>query len=320
MIVCFLKKTKEVGAKCYIEKFLERIWFDESGNAEVQRTIILRVSPDSLQSLSGFCMLADRKHSDVDISDISNSGLDQSFYWNQRESKPLEITDLGRRVITYDGLSNVYIPNKNTINTTPFGKFSLLEIAFNQAYDKGKGIFLRLKIKTPRFAEMQPNGNLNFDVRYLSLEGAVNVLNQLDSGHREIEVLSIVDDETKLGGFDVFLTPPEGFQITAEFLSPNMRGRTTRSSNGIEITPRFNRYWRLRFALSGRTLKKTDTGLSIAGAAIKDDLADRLTQLSKNEKDHHKLNIRWHIIAIAIGSLALIIGLLGLLLSVFLKK
>lgn len=302
MIICFLKKPEEIDAKCYIEKFIDRIWFDEDGNALVLRTIILRVNSDSQQTVSGFCILADRKLSDNHISDISHTGLDESFYWNQRESEPLKITDAANGVIVYDGLANIWVPKRNKIKTIPFGRFSILELSFNQTFKKDEGIFIRLKMNVPVFARKLPNGDLNFGVKYLSSEGEKHVLNQLDLTHREIEVLSIVDETTKLGGFDVFLTPPQGTQITTVSVSPNMLGRTSKDADGNDIVPRFNTYWRLRLETRGKVLKKTDSGMSVAGAAIKDDLAERV-------KRHQRRSIALHTIAILIGLIALLVAL-----------
>lgn len=312
MVICFLKRAEEAQAECHVEKFLDRIWFDESGNAEILRTSVIRVNPQSRQSVTGCCMLADRRLPKDAIHNVSDTGLNESFFWNQRESRPVQINNLAKRIITYDGLSNLHVPEKAGIRIVDIGNFSIIEIAFNRALTAGEGIFLRLRLKVPAFADRQSNGNLNFDVKYLCSDGARHALDQLDVAHREIPVLSITDEETKFGGFDVFLTPPEGTQITAEALSPNMRGRTTRDPDGNAIAARPNRNWRLRFALKEeKSLKRADSGINIAGAAIRDDLAERFAQLSANERKHHILNIVWHAAAIVIGLLALIIALSG---------
>jgi hypothetical protein len=279
MVSCFLKRVGEEGPKVFVEKFLERAWVREDGAASILRTVVLGCREGG--DITGFGMMIPSNIEASQVTDLTSTGLSPEFFWNHKESNTFQIIDEQKRTIRYDGIDPIVVPSHLMVDVKHIGSFSLLGITFNRDIHQGEHVFVRLRLDECRFATTKSDGDLLFNHAYLSSDGVRQAL--VDMTKLQIPVIPLLNEDTRAGGFDVFVTSPPDMRIAAEPHSHNVPTKGVTDIEGKPIDSRTSRCWRLRFETARPTepMLAAATGLDVVGDIVKDTIWIRLQELAK---------------------------------------
>lgn len=316
MLSCFLKMVGEESPTVFVDKFIERVWVHENGSATILRTVILGCRDNS--GITGFVMVIPGLVNSEQVIDLSATGLDPSFHWNFKESNSFQIVDDQNREIKYDGLDSVFVPAKLSFDINHHGGFTLLEIALNKKIKPGQRVFVRIKIESSQFARLKNDKDLYFAHPYLSTEGTkVSLSKIIDFPKLQIPIIPLQDQETRAGGFDVFVTSPENMQIVAEPDSKNQPTKGLTDIEGKPIESRTSRVWRLRFVIDDPTkpIRAGNISMMVAADIIKNTQVIKLQELTEDFKKSEHSHRRRDTLAITISIIAILVAIFLYLVS-----
>lgn len=245
MVYCFLKDPDESQAICKIKKFAMRSWVREDGGADSLVSVVLENDSKSTKPVSSLCLLTTCLDDDCTYKDFSKSLLDPEYYWNTASTHEIQIENHEQRMINYDGIEKVLVPNGLSFGTTIIGKeCSLLRVHLNQKVTPGQLVAARFIVGKKRFVGSARKEYLELGMNFMygSIPKGV-----VDMRSRQIPVIPIIDEDNSVGGCDVVIVAPQGWDLHDEH-PVHVESFTTHDIYGtpFEGPKREARIWRLR--------------------------------------------------------------------------
>lgn len=205
-----------------IAKFVDRIWFDESGNANCTRSVIVRVAPPSPAPLRSLLMLLPCERDKVsEFIDVSHTLLESpdDYPFNGPKTHGFRIDQSSgvAGLINDDGIDNVVVRTDNRASITSVGPCAVLRIGFGQSILPGEARGFRVQFEVAKLAEEKISNVFSVELPYyedfLTGRSFAEPISLTGGGGRrpEIPALPILDLERR-GGFDIILYMPPGMR------------------------------------------------------------------------------------------------------------
>jgi len=253
MLTCFLKDPKDQGVVCSIIKFSERIWIlDREGNAKVLRTFLIK-NEDPTNSIENLKILIPSLKV-TNFQDYSHTALDRDYYWNYRTKGIYEIINEKEGLIKFDNLSPVRV-FKLILNSQIVADSTLLDINLQDPIGPTQIRLIRIVFSVEKLCKVVES-YMFFDLPYFSKSHSLKAVNLLAvTESLQIPAHSILNLDTKDGGFDVHLIAPPKMVLSSNFGSPTT-GLCPKDIDGKDIEEREAMLWRLRNYLGGMGVGK----------------------------------------------------------------
>lgn len=247
------KADEEREAKAEIVKYCDRIWFDEAGNAECLRSMIIHVLDDSPKNLSqlGFLLPAPSNHVQR-VVDASETCLDRDFIFNSFKTCGYGVKARNQNggIIFNDNFDNMVVRYGNKLDIIGIGNTTCLNVKFPEDIRPGQFRELRLRFLISSLAVMMREETYAIDLPYFgdytSLSNYKTATDQV-KGHDQIPVIPIYNKDTRQGGFDVILYLPPGME-GHDFPTLAKKSIDKHTEDGTEGEEREKYIWRLREA------------------------------------------------------------------------
>jgi len=255
MLTCFLKSENEKDIDCEIVQYADRLWVNREGGLDCLRSFMVH-NLDKNKSISRIRMVIPRESLNK-VEDISKKFLDTNYIFvrssfitgGYRRIKDDPIAECGR--IDYDSFKDVNIYYNNIITTRPLKPHSavLVEIK-NEANPIKPGEFRLIATSfttNPILKPMFGGGDIfHLEVNYFDKRDIQQAIEDLIGAEKlEIPVRKIYNDETKQGGFDIFIyLPPE---LQGQNFNCERMTTTPHQFDGTEGKDRQKFIWRGRY-------------------------------------------------------------------------
>jgi hypothetical protein len=241
MLVAFYKESESQKANVRVIKFGDRIWVDEEGNIECIREIYFDFKEGELRKIF---MLTNIKNL-IGLTDITDTFLIEDNLFNKVNSGKYELIDREKRIFGNDFLPNVIAMKLKTLQHSPIGECTYIEAIFDKKLDEPTNFAIRYKFKVNSISDQLGDDNYAFSLEYFRGRTCENECNALNVVRKEIKAITILNMDTKSGGFDILVHLPFGAEIldTSEFCH---RTRSKLTTMGTEGESREQCIWHLR--------------------------------------------------------------------------
>lgn len=241
MLVAFLKTDKDVNIS--IEKFEDRIWINEKGDADVLRRFWVKVNEDSSIVSMIRCFISRKPVVDIEI--MCEYGDSRTYAFNNRE-RYTGIVDIvkGREENTIDGIRyHLCKINTKNVELVEVGEGLSIDINFSEnPLIPGFTYLVPIKYTIKNLIDLtllKTIGETQFTLSYFMHPSLVDMYSCIEES-MVIPVTPILPEED--GGFAVFVYVPPAFQIIPRSLdlvevpiNYNYRGEVSNGGTGIFV-------------------------------------------------------------------------------------
>jgi len=277
MLTAFYVDPHQCDAR--VIKFVDRIWLDERGNAEVLRKFIIEAKGTSSLNCVYFAACG---FSVSELKDLSARGLDDSYYFNFKGTggafsvtkKPASDSDFG--LINTDGIDNVLVFPKvegpGALTVRQLNGTSIAMYQFRRPIVPKEKIQVIVRFRVASLAKNlaalpgQP-ATLLVDIPYLMVPRKDSGL-EFWGDHKIIPVAPFVEfrqsgtDNKFVGGFDIFLYLPFAFIPQAATFRP-ASCVSQQDSVGIDGIPTKEELTKIRWRLRSMLQKPSTNPYSL---------------------------------------------------------
>lgn len=271
MLIGILPDTPE--CKCRVIKFVDRIWLEDTGNANILRRIVFEVDSESPKPLDEFHQcLPTLVPSGVE--DLSATGLDPHHHFNRQarggEFRLIKSPKAGEKaphgIVSYDGIENIKVfteilQHGGELKALPYGHASMIRVRFPEPIMPGERCQFIFRFTVDNVCAPVSQDTSFVKVLWLKLpyfdvdgERFANLLAAI-KGRRCMPIMKFykqlppVDGETRhAGGLDIFLYLPPNYSPKHEtFTRTYSTQLDNRLIDGSQAEPGRNKLiWRLK--------------------------------------------------------------------------
>ncbi len=349
MLIGFFKKP--ANCKCYITKYVDRIWLSENGDAQILRSAIVKVDTNSTDPLNEVRMLLPFKKiiGLEDVSDACFLSSDENYFNSpeifttqdyktiEEPSEPYKSETFG--IIRHDVGENVKVFCKGSLSYFDIANCSVIRYQFPRPLENGKSAEIRIKFQITSLFDKVTSGfspNYSIDFSYFSQNHSHEIQESDPDNKLQIQVKPILGLEQSkfVGGFDIFVYFPPEFEEINGFEKCFKKKYDTHNIDGKDDS--INRYrclWRLRDLLKKKGApedKLVSIGEDITASGIlakrydEKTILDSLYKRTSTDLNLLKAKIKTFTKKItrtnSLSYIAISIAVLSILLYLFLKK
>lgn len=208
MLTCFLA---EKGVDCKILWYGDRIWLRDDGGAEVMRSFVVEVSPESTHALNKISFLIPRPISDLE--NLSRFSTDLGYPFNEEGRTTGEIKVIDEQKVIFDDFE-CRVRHRHTMDPHFYEGTTRVDIDLrDEPTPAGSRELFLLKFDVGELIKKLPRTNI-YKFSYFCPERCRRgVFPSLSHDHSIVPVLPIYDLETRQGGFDIFVYAPPAQEV-----------------------------------------------------------------------------------------------------------
>ncbi len=273
MLIGFFKKPEQ--CQCCVVRYEDRIWLSENGDAQVLRSVIVKVDTNSTAPLNEIRMLLPFKKI-IGLKDVWDACFlsPAKNYFNTPEiyttqdyktikepSKSPQPKTFG--VIRHDVGENVKVFCRGDLSFFDIADCSVIRYQFPSPLENGESAEIRMKFQINSLFDRVTSGlspNYSIDFSYFSPQHS-NEIRETDPDKKlQIQVKPILGLEPSkfVGGFDIFLYFPPDFEAIDGFETCFKKKYDTHNIDGKDdSTNRYKCLWRLRDLLKRKGAPET---------------------------------------------------------------
>ncbi|HUV80822.1 MAG TPA: hypothetical protein VMW40_08415 [Candidatus Bathyarchaeia archaeon] len=163
-VVIFIKAVEEARAKVSIQKFLERLQIENSGDAISVLEFIIRVEPSSPIGLGELDIVFPYPISDVE--NVTETFTNPNLYTNKSYTDGFKCLDFVQRKYCIDGIVAFLVSLSSNPVSTQRKDFTKTRLKFKKI-NPGENLAFRLKMHIPKFAQnYNSSGSFEISVYY----------------------------------------------------------------------------------------------------------------------------------------------------------